>query len=91
MSNAGWRRKVLTSMFNEQAGICPYCMEEMTLERDQHNSATIEHILPKSRGGPDVRDNFMAVCMCCNQERGNTPLGPHLIAVRSRHPLRGFK
>ena len=79
------RRNTLVQLFNEQSGVCPYCMGEMTLERGEYNTATIEHIVPISKGGSNLRANFMAVCSHCNNERGNKPLGIHLIAIQRRH------
>lgn len=72
----------LTALFNAQSGICPYCGDDMTMERGKQKSATIEHIIPKSKGGPDLLYNFMAVCNECNQERGNQPLATYLIIKR---------
>lgn len=79
------RRNTLVKLFNEQSGVCPYCMENMTLERGEYNTATIEHIVPKSKGGSNLRANFMAVCSYCNSERGNKPLGIYLISIQRRH------
>ena len=73
------RRNTLVQLFNEQSGVCPYCMDNMTLQRGKEHSATIEHIVPKSKGGSNLRANFMAVCSHCNQSRGNQPLGIFLI------------
>ncbi len=30
---------------------------------------TIEHILPKNRGGPDISDNAIMVCKSCNSSK----------------------
>ena len=32
---------------------------------------TIDHIVPRSRGGPDRVDNFQALCQDCNTAKGN--------------------
>lgn len=32
---------------------------------------TIDHLVPKSRGGPDVVENFQNLCMPCNTIKGN--------------------
>lgn len=79
------RRNTLVSLFNEQSGVCPYCMGDMTLERNKPESASLEHIIPVSKSRVNIRANFMAVCMSCNQERGNKPLGTFLIAIQRRH------
>jgi len=49
-----------------QGRVCPYCMTR--LPRDM---ATLEHVLPKSRGGLDGPGNYLAVCGPCNSEKGD--------------------
>ena len=34
--------------------------------------ASVEHILPRSKGGPDIVDNTIVLCEHCNSIRGNT-------------------
>jgi len=33
---------------------------------------TIDHILPRSRGGQTEADNLCAACFACNQRKGNS-------------------
>ena len=73
------RRNILVKMFNEQGGVCPYCSEPMTLTKNFNNTATIEHIRPKSKGGSNDHENLMAACYSCNQDRGNQLLSIFLI------------
>lgn len=35
------------------------------------NNLTIDHIIPKSRGGTDSWDNLVAACNSCNNKKGN--------------------
>ena len=51
---------------HDSPGICGYCgaREELTLE----------HILPRSRGGPDDPDNAVWVCKTCNSSKGGKRL-----------------
>lgn len=52
------------------------------LERDNHlcaycgdNATTVDHIMPKSRGGGNTWDNLIAACFPCNNKKDNkTPL-----------------
>lgn len=32
---------------------------------------TIEHVIPKSKGGKNKRGNYVPACLPCNQRRGN--------------------
>ncbi len=45
---------------------CIYCTNTLKL--------TIEHILPRSRGGEDIPDNAVMVCQACNSSKGNKRL-----------------
>lgn len=42
---------------------CQYCGARERL--------TIDHVLPKSRGGPDTWENLVAACTRCNNRKGN--------------------
>jgi hypothetical protein len=46
----------------EQQDVCIYCGKKCDL--------TLEHILPRSRGGPDTADNAVFVCRTCNCSKG---------------------
>jgi 5-methylcytosine-specific restriction endonuclease McrA len=48
------------------------------LRRDEHRCAycqghatTVDHVLPRSRGGADSWDNLVACCLRCNNLKGN--------------------
>ncbi len=45
---------------------CIYCGNKTDL--------TLEHILPRSRGGPDTTDNAVMVCKSCNSSKGDKRL-----------------
>lgn len=72
-SSGSLRSKVL---FRDRF-VCQYC--------GTHGSAktlTLDHILPRSRGGHSVAENLAAACVPCNSRKGNrTPL-------EARMPLR---
>ncbi|HST82976.1 MAG TPA: HNH endonuclease [Kineosporiaceae bacterium] len=65
------------------------------LRRDEHRCAyceghasTIDHVLPRSRGGADSWENLVACCVRCNNVKGNrTPeeMG-WTLSVRPRAP-----
>lgn len=42
---------------------CQYCGARRRL--------TVDHVLPKSRGGRDRWDNLVAACVSCNNRKGN--------------------
>lgn len=45
--------------------ICPYCGEEYPL-----NKATIDHVVPQSRGGKSEPCNMVWCCKFCNNQKG---------------------
>jgi hypothetical protein len=45
----------------EAKDVCIYCGKKTDL--------TLEHILPRSRGGPDITDNAFFVCKNCNSSK----------------------
>lgn len=63
-----WNRKVLLNKYN---GICAHCGEQVNLIHDHPKSATIDHVVPLSRGGLDVISNMQLLCYECNQMKGN--------------------
>jgi hypothetical protein len=49
---------------------CMWCDQSMREELGFQNSATVEHIVPASMGGPTHMHNMGSACMRCNQMRG---------------------
>ena len=66
-----WHRLAKRQMFDKSRH-CHWCGVEMSLHPLDKNFATIEHIIPLSRGGLDNRNNMTLACITCNQKRGNT-------------------
>lgn len=60
---------------------CCYCGVQMGLYQRGPTQATIEHIIPRSLGGPDRPDNYAIACHACNQARGNAIEAIHIEAV----------
>lgn len=65
------RPVVLCRLYNLQRGVCALCGEKMTLDHDMTNTATLDHIIPRSRGGHNGRKNLQAACFRCNNKKGN--------------------
>ena len=49
---------------------CAYCDEKMDIAFGTELSFTIDHIYPKSKGGPDTPENLEIVCRNCNFLKG---------------------
>jgi len=50
------------------------CGRQLVWSGNGSNLATIDHIVPKSRGGTRRLTNLLIVCQGCNHERGNKKL-----------------
>lgn len=76
MTMTGKKRRVRPRAINHyrvngEIGNCPYCNVRMTRNRDQDNTVTRDHIIPKSRNGGHEIDNIILVCWACNNARGD--------------------
>lgn len=60
-----WRQKRVKA----QDGLCFYCQRVM---KPPHRTATLDHVIPLSRGGADHWENTVAACEPCNREKGNS-------------------
>ena len=47
-----------------------YCGDEMGIEYDNENSFTIDHVIPRSKGGKDSVNNLEFICRNCNLMKG---------------------
>ena len=57
---------------------CQYCSAQ-----PGHNALTIDHVIPRSRGGVKRWDNVVAACRTCNQRKGSrTPKEAHMQLLR---------
>lgn len=64
-----WRKK----RCKMQNGRCAYCGDEIVVEAKQSSQlkkvATLDHVIPLSRGGEDHFENSVAACKSCNHEK----------------------
>jgi len=68
----GYPPKWFDAMYIEQAGKCHYCCRPMTKRKDKRGpaTATVDHLMPISRGGETRRKNLKLACAKCNTEKG---------------------
>ena len=63
------RRKFRQSIFESWEWKCAYCDKEVDIK-----SATIDHIVPKFKGGHNVKSNMVCSCSKCNRSKGSVLL-----------------
>lgn len=57
---------------------CQYCAKE-----DESDILTIDHVLPRSKGGKNTWENLVTACKKCNQKKGNrTPKEANMKLLR---------
>ena len=86
------RRKTrIVRLFEEQGGKCAYCGAEMTLTLGFNRTATKDHVVPRSYGGPTEAWNLVGACFSCNSKKGSRPLEVFLTTLTGgkpeQHPL----
>ncbi len=53
-------------LYGEQGGICNGCREHFQIQ-----NLTVDHIIPRSKGGTDHIGNLQLLCRHCNSVKGN--------------------
>lgn len=56
-------RKTFRKQILDEWGCCAYC--------GKLNPATLDHVVPRSQGGPTTRNNLIAACGDCNILKGS--------------------
>jgi 5-methylcytosine-specific restriction endonuclease McrA len=72
------------NLFIRDAAICQYCSARVTLK-----TGTIDHFIPKSKGGQHIWKNVVLACTKCNQKKGSKmPANFHLkVSIAPREPI----
>ena len=69
------KRKITRrAVFARDGWMCQYC--------GARTSLTVDHVIPRSRGGESVWENIVASCAACNRRKGNRM--PHEIRMHPR-------
>jgi len=59
--------KVKRTLWKRDKGRCFYCGESLTWD-----SKTVDHVIPKSKGGPHRAWNLVISCLPCNKTKGDS-------------------
>ena len=60
------REEIVESLYQHQKNICPGCFESF-----RKRNLTVDHIVPKSKGGSDDISNLQLLCQACNSTKNN--------------------
>ncbi len=67
------RKKLFEDVFSRDGGRCVYCgVETRRLRKGVSRApdlATLDHVGPRSMGGPLTADNLVLACQACNNAR----------------------
>lgn len=69
------------SIFERDKSTCQYCGTKLA-----KSELTIDHVMPRSRGGRDTWDNLVLACVKCNVRKGDrTPVEAAMPLIRRPH------
>lgn len=72
------------NIFRRDQYTCQYCSSKI-----EGPEATVDHVLPRSRGGKHRWDNVVACCLSCNRKKGDkTPSEAKMNLLCNPKPLR---
>lgn len=63
------KRKRYDALLDRDGNSCFWCLEEFS----DRNPYTLDHLLPKVRGGNNSLDNLVLACFWCNGKRSDMP------------------
>ena len=72
------------NIFKRDNYICQYC--EIKLDTE---TATVDHVVPRCRGGKHEWNNVVTCCLKCNRKKGDkTPTEANMPLKKTPKPLR---
>jgi 5-methylcytosine-specific restriction endonuclease McrA len=76
MAQSHLRALLLLAAVERDGPACAYCKVETIVNPEPGRrflERTLEHVKPRSQGGPDTLDNSLVACRSCNSRRGARP------------------
>lgn len=75
MTDVSWKKVAMSIVFPRERGRCWWCQRPVVRMSRRYgpfpaNMATLDHIVPRGKGGRDHSDNLVLACYACNHERG---------------------
>ena len=66
------------TLYGNQEGICAGCQTLFP-----YRNFTVDHIIPRSKGGSDHIDNLQLLCGACNSKKGNRSMEELIVALET--------
>lgn len=58
---------------------CHYCgIEVAPMAKNLPVKATVDHVIPKKKGGPNIPTNLVTACVKCNSHKGDGEFRPYI-------------
>ena len=77
------RAQRIAAILERDGGTCAWCGRELW---PGHRDLSVEHVVPRLKGGPAWAENEVPACRGCNRARGH--LAPSLFLESARAPRR---
>lgn len=81
--------KHLLARMEKQGGVCFYCGCVLTVALGRDDTATFDHVVPRSKGGQGP-DNLVAACLKCNGAKGDMPASDFIYLVKADKRVPGM-
>ena len=82
---------VRSQVWDMTSGKCFYCEVQLVrgpdCEGDRSNVFHVDHLVPKSAGGPDHLTNYVPSCQTCNISKSDKPVGIFMSARKPKLAL----
>ena len=62
----GFKTELMVSILARADFRCEYCGQDLLASLTECFNAQADHIIPRSKGGPNAESNFAACCTTCN-------------------------
>ncbi len=64
------QRRVIKDIVERDGHQCSYCDKTLNTVLDRTANPTVDHVIPRSRGGGDELSNLVLACQSCNSSKG---------------------
>lgn len=83
------------TLWTEQKGKCHFCgcdtqLKPTTRKRMKKDDATVEHMIPRIKGGSSRRANLKMACFSCNNDRSDMDADQWMLIVNNPIKISAF-